>query len=331
MNSDSESLQNQLFRWLLAETALTSDDTSVECKENNGVENLTAKTTDLNSREEQLEWTPQTFQLGEIPTVQERFQAVLKRRLQIQIQNHPPLFPWETQVKEYPDYADNPSVSLVPAWGWAQAQASLNLPIDLPERVFRQLLEKCQALVTSSLPLGAKLVQAVESLFPNDPHTINDLAGLVLRTPYRSAASSLEVIPNLDSDYSELQPRQQMAVSLLAAKQLLDNLTLTISATNPVIERQWLSSAGAIALRVEYQSQGSLSQLCVRGNLPTKGSLKVVGNGTQAMAQSSAPGSLSLEITDNANASQPRQPYTLEVNLTEIDEKPLTFLILPTL
>ncbi|NJR18156.1 MAG: PatU [Calothrix sp. CSU_2_0] len=330
MNSDSESLQNQLIEWLLAEPALTQNDTSVECKENNGVENLTAKTTDSNSGEQQLEWTPQTFQLGEIPTVQERFQAVLKRRLQIQIQNHPPLFPWETQLKEYPDYADSPSVAMIPAWGWTQARTSLNLPIDLPERVFRQLLEKCQALVTSSLPLGAKLVQAVESLFPNDQHTINDLAGLVLRTPYRSA-DTLEAMPNLDSDYAELQPRQQMAVSLLAAKQLLENLTLPISATNPIVERQWLTSAGAIALKVEYQAQGSASKLCVRGDLPAKGTLKVVGSGTQAMAQSSAPGSLSVEVTYSTTALPTRQPFTLEINLTEIDEKPLTFLILPTL
>jgi hypothetical protein len=330
MNSDSESLQNQLIKWLLAEPAMTQNDTSVECKENNGVENLTAKTTDSNSGEQQLEWTPHTSQLGEIPTVQERFQAVLKRRLQIQIQNHPPLFPWETQLKEYPDYADSSSVAMIPVWGWTQARSSLNLPIDLPERVFRQLLEKCQALVTSSLPLGAKLVQAVESLFPNDQHTINDLAGLVLRTPYRSA-DTLEALPNLDSDYAELQPRQQMAVSLLAAKQLLDNLTLPISAASPVVERQLLTSAGAIALKVEYQAQGSASKLCVRGDLPAKGTLKVVGSGTEAMAQSSAPGSLGVEITYSTTASSTRQPYTLEINLTEIDEKPLTFLILPTL
>jgi hypothetical protein len=262
--------------------------------------------------------------------VQEHFQAVLKRRLQIQIQNHPPLFPWETQLKEYPDYTDNPSVAMIPAWGWMQARTSLNLPIDLPERVFRQLLEKCQALVTSSLPLGAKLVQAVESLFPDDQHTINDLAGLVLRTPYRSA-DTLETMPNLDSEYAELQPRQQMAVSLLAAKQLLDNLTLPISATNPLVERQWLTSAGAIALKVEYQSQGSVSKLCVRSNLPAKGILRVVGSGTEAMAQSSAPGSLSVEISYSATPSQPRQTYSLEIHLTELGEKPLTFLILPTL
>jgi hypothetical protein len=325
MNSDSESLQNQLFKWLLADDATPLEGTPVECKENNGVVNFTTVSPIASNGEQQLESIPQTFQLGEIPTVQERFQAVLKRRLQTQIQNHPPLFPWESQFRDYPDFIENPSMGLVPGWGFTQARASLNLPIDLPERIIRQLLEKCQALVTSSLPLGAKLVQAVESFFPNEQQTINDLASLVLRSPYRSA-SALKDVPNLDGDYSDLQPRQQMALSLMAAKQLLDNLTLPISATNAVVERQWLTSAGAINLKVEYQVQGKDAILCVQADLPTTGTLKVLGNGSSSMAQSSSAGCLSVEITCN----QPRQPYNLEVKLTGIDQQPLTFLILPT-
>jgi hypothetical protein len=324
MNSDSESLQNQLLKWLLADATPLAD-TTVECKENNGVVNFTAVSPIASNGKQQLESIPQTFQLGEIPTVQERFQAVLKRRLQTQIQDHPPLFPWESQFRDYPDFAENPSMGLVPNWGLTQARASLNLPIDLPERIIRQLLEKCQALITSSLPLGAKLVQAVESFFPNEQQTINDLASLVLRSPYRSA-SALQNVPNLDGDYSELQPRQQMALSLMAAKQLFDNLTLPISATNAVVERQWLTSAGAISLKVEYQPQGKDAILCVQADLPTTGTLKVLGNGSASMAQSSSPGCLSVEITCN----QPRQPYTLEVKLTGIDQQPLTFLILLT-
>jgi hypothetical protein len=325
MNSDSESLQNQLFRWLLAKYASESEDTSVECKENNGVvhQSNVAFTSQL---EQHPGWTPQNSQLGEIPTVQERFQAVLKRRLQIQIQNHPPLFPWETQLKEYPDYVDNPSVALVPTWGWSSSLNSLLLPIDLPERIFRQLLEKCQALVTSSLPLGTKLVQAVESLFPNEEQSINNLAGLVLRTPYRSA-STLEAMPSLDGDYFSLQSSQQMAISLMAAKQLLDNLTLPVSATNPVVKRQWLTDVGVINMHVEYLNYGAEAKLCVQVDLPTQGNIKVANAATTAMAQSSRDGSLSVEII----CVSPRQPYTLEIKLTEIDQQPLTFLILPTM
>jgi hypothetical protein len=258
--------------------------------------------------------------------VQERFQAVLKRRLQSQIQNHPPLFPWEAQLIEYPECLDNPSIELVPVWGWAAQQSKLNLPIPLPERVFQQLLEKCQALVASSVPLGAKLVAAVESLFPEDSQALNDLAGLVLRTPYRSV-NALETMPNLESGYPDLQPPQQMALSLLAAKQLLENLTLPISATNPVVERQWLTSAGVLTLKVEYQTQAEVTKLKVQSELPSKGIVKLLGDASQAIADSSSPGCLSVELHN----TQPNQTYTLEVELKEIDQRPLLFVIVPTM
>ncbi|GAB1538893.1 hypothetical protein NUACC21_15570 [Scytonema sp. NUACC21] len=261
-----------------------------------------------------------------IPTVQERFQAVLKRRLQIQIENHPPLFPWETQLTDYPDYVDKPSVDLVPVWGWTAQQLKLNLPILLPEKVFQLLLEKCLALVSSSLPLGAKLVQAVDSLFPGEPEIINDLAGLVLRSPYRSV-DALETMPTLESNYSDLQPRQQMALSLMAAKQLLENLTLPVSSDEPVVERQWLTEAGVLNLRVEYESQeGQVTKLRVEGDLPGSGILNLRGEGSQAMAETSTPGCLSVELND----MQPNQTYTLEVELQEINQKPLLFVIVPT-
>lgn len=257
--------------------------------------------------------------------MQERFQAVLKRRLKDHIQNHPPLFPWETQLVDYPDYVDNQLMALVPVWGWAAQQSRLNLPIPLPEKIFQQLLEKCQVLLVSSLPLGTKLVQVVEGFFPNDSQTLNDLASLVLRSPYRSV-DSLESMPNLDSSYSDLQPHQQMALSLLAAKQLLDNLTLPISATNPVVERQWLASVGVITLKVEYQSQGDKALLQVQGELPAKGVLKLTSDTSQAMAQSSSPGRLSVEL-----CCALYRTYTLEVELKEIDGQPLLFVITPTM
>ncbi|UBF29401.1 hypothetical protein K9N68_17125 [Kovacikia minuta CCNUW1] len=41
------------------------------------------------------------FELGEIPAVQDRFYSLLKQRLQTEIQQNPPLFPWETEVNDY--------------------------------------------------------------------------------------------------------------------------------------------------------------------------------------------------------------------------------------
>ncbi|MBD2726158.1 PatU [Nostoc sp. FACHB-892] len=321
MNSDSESLQSQCLGWLLTDHVKNTEQ-SVECEENDGVKNLHNEATASKSSEPKLGGTPQTFKLGEIPTVQDRFQAVLKRRLQIQVQEHPPLFPWETQLIDYPDFVDEPSMTLVPSWGWMVQQSKLNLPRALPERVFQQLLEKCQAMVTSSVPLGAKLVQVVENFFPNESQALNDIAGLVLRSTYRSV-STLETIPNIQSDYSDLQPRQQMALSLLAAKQLLENLTLPLSATSPVVERQWLTTVGNLDIRVEYQSVGKLTKLLVQAELPVKGTLALRGSGTLAMATSSTSGYLSVEL----DCEQLCPTYTLEVEFPEIDQQPLLFVI----
>jgi hypothetical protein len=321
MNSDSESLQSQCIGWLLTDDVKNTDP-SVECKENDGVKNLHNEATASKSSEPKLGGTPQTFQLGEIPTVLDRFQAVLKNRLQIQAQDHPPLFPWETQLIEYPDFVDEPSMTLVPTWGWMVQQSKLKLPCPLPERVFQQLLEQCQALVTSSVPLGAKLVQVVENFFPDESQALNDIAGLVLRSTYRSA-STLETIPNIQSDYSDLQLRQQMALSLMAAKQLLENLTLPLSVTSQVVERQWLTTVGNLNIKVEYQSVGKLTKLLVQAELPVKGTLTLRGSGTLAMATSSTPGYLSVEL----GCEQLNPTYTLEVEFPEIDQQPLLFVI----
>ncbi|MEH2416347.1 PatU [Nostoc sp.] len=325
MNSDSESLQHQCLDWLLTDN-VKNNEQSVECEENDGAENLLKEATASKSSQPKLGGTPQTFQLGEIPTVQDRFQAVLKRRLQIQVQEHPPLFPWETQLIDYPDFVDEPSMTLVPSWGWMVQQSKLNLPTRLPERVFQQLLEQCQALVTSSVPLGAKLVQVVENFFPNESQALNDIAGMVLRSTYRSV-NTVETMPSIQSDYSDLQPRQQMALSLLAAKQLLENLTLPLSATSPVVERQWLTSVGALNIRVEYQSLGKLTKLLVQAELPVKGTLTLRGSGTLAMTTSSTSGYLSVEL----GCEQLHPTYTLEVEFPEIDQQSLLFVISPTI
>jgi hypothetical protein len=324
MNSDSESLQHQLLAWLTAENAATNNHLLVDCEENQGVKNLDTQTAASRSGDFKSQWMPHTFQLGEIPTVQERFQAVLKRRLKVQIENHPPIFPWESQLTEYPECIDTRAVELVPAWGWTAQQHKLNLPTLLPERIFQQLLEKCQALLGSSLPIGAKLVQAVENFFPEDSQTLNDLAGLVLRSTYRSG-DTLESMTNLEDSYSDMQPPQQMALSLMAAKQLLDYLTVPISASSPVVERQWLTSMGVVNLKLEYHCQQG--NLRISAELPTKGILKLKGDGSQAMAQSTSPGCLSVELS----YTRLNQTYTLEVNLDAIDEQPLLFVIIPTM
>ncbi|AFY54151.1 hypothetical protein Riv7116_1593 [Rivularia sp. PCC 7116] len=322
MNSDTESLQNQLLAWLLAEDASTEEDFLVESEEINGAKTNSANTASTSGASES-ELMPYPFQLGEIPAVQKRFQAVLKRRLQNQIQDNPPLFPWESQLVDYPDYVDSPSIAWVPAWGWAAQQSKLSLPIPMPEKVFQQLLAKCQELLTFPVPLGAKLVGAVESLFPNEPQTLNDLAGMVLRSPYRSA-DTLEKSTTLEGSFSDLQPRQQMALSLLAAKQLLENLTVTIDAAQNVVEKQWLTDVGNVTLRIKYYQ--AAGKLLVEAQLPQQGTLKLGKDDLQVCAESSVSGSVNLEL----NSVHQGATYTLAVELQEMDTQPLTFAIVPT-
>ncbi|MBD2439188.1 PatU [Nostoc sp. FACHB-110] len=323
MNSDSESLKNQLLTWLLADTD-TSETNLVEFKENDGVDNSPEQAATFASGAPKLGGKPQNFKLGDIPTVQDRFQAIIKHRLQTEIENQPPLFPWETQMMEYPERLEEQLLTLVPAWGWKAQQYKLNLPITLPEEVFRELLEKCQTLLTASLPLGAKLVQAVESFFPQESHALNDIAGLVLRSTYRSA-DVLDQKLTIENDYPDLQPRQQMALSLMAAKQLLENLSLPVTPNSPVVERQWFTSEGLLTLRVEYQSRGKQTQLQVQADLPTKGILTLRADGTLAMAQSSSAGCLNVELS----CQEFNPTYTLEVEFPEIDQQPLLFVINP--
>ncbi|MEM7553800.1 MAG: PatU [Cyanobacteria bacterium P01_A01_bin.84] len=325
MNRDSESLQHQLLSWLAADDASIGEYTWVKCKENHGLKDSSDKVAACKSGAFESELTPQHLQLGEIPTVQERFQAVLKRRLQKQIQNHPPLFPWETRLAEYPEYIDNPCLALVPSWGWMAQQTKLNLPVLLPEKVFGQLLEKCQALLASSLPLGAKLVQAVESVFPQEqPQALNDIAGLVLRTPYRSV-DTLEAMPSMESDYSDLAAPQQIALSLLAAKQLIENMTLAISPANPVLERAWETSAGALTLQVEYFEEEDGTKLQVNGNLPAVGYLKLRTSQSHIEVQSDSQGNLNL-VLDNPQLDR---AYMLEIECPEVEEKSLQLVIIP--
>ncbi|MDM9380712.1 PatU [Chlorogloeopsis sp. ULAP01] len=322
MNSDSESLQNYFLSWLLTDSDNPRDFNKVERKDTHGAENPLQRATAFPSSSQESELKLQNFRLGEIPTVQERFQAVLKRRLQSQTESQPPLFPWETQITDYPEYLDEPAVVLVPTWGWAAQQSNLDLPILLPDSIFRQLLDKCQALITSSSLLGPKLIQAVENFFPNEFQTLNNLAGVVLTGATRSKKIKL---PSLAGDYADLQPRQQMLLSLLAAKQLLESLTLYVSNTEPLV-RQWLTSLGVLNLSVEYQLQGQVGTLRVQGDLPSKGSIKIQGNGSQIKAQSSTPGCLSVEL----GGVQLNQTYTLTIELKEIDQQPLSFVIIPT-
>jgi hypothetical protein len=229
--------------------------------------------------------------------VQDRFHAILKRRLQAEIQRNPPLFPWETEVTDY-DYEQAES-------SWMTQLRTMNLPLALPEPVLAELLGQCRRVVQLSLLEGAKLVQAVEALFPGHEQDLNSLAGVVLLGASRSAALTQDDLPE---SFETASPHQRMVLSMLVAKQLLDTLTVKVSATQPTAERQWMTEAGLLTLETSYQSQGE-GGLKVQGRVPCAASLVLRSGEVETQASRLDPGYLSVELL----GLQPNQTYPLEV------------------
>jgi hypothetical protein len=241
---------------------------------------------------------------GDIPAVQDRFYALLKHRLQSEIQQNPPRFPWEQTALEYRD-----EVVLAPVMGvdlrslWLAQLRRLTLPVALPDRVLVQLLEQCQNLAASSLKEGAKLVKAVESLFPEEGVALNQLAGLVMVSPVRGGASLQERLAaetggDLPTSYDDALPTQQMVLSLLAAREILSALTLTASAKVAPASYEWMTEVGALQLQVEARTDLSALSLRVQVKLPTAGQVELDADGHRAMSERSESGSVTVELTD---------------------------------
>ncbi|MBD2088459.1 PatU [Microcoleus sp. FACHB-1515] len=248
-----------------------------------------------------------SFQSGDT-TVQDRFQTVIKRRLRAEIERNPPRFPWETGAYRYDDL---PEASV-----WAAQLQQLNLPIALPEPVLARLFEQCQAAAQSTLREGAKLVQAVESLFPGETQALNQLAAIVMASPARGISSPLRGAA-YPSDYETASPTQQMTLSLLAARTILESLSLTVSSDAPA-SRQWLTTVGAVVLEVSYDAV--TQRLHLTAQLPIAGSLRLQGSQAQTSAQRDSAGLVSITL-----ANPDDQPYQLEVVLS--DAEPLHFAV----
>ncbi|MEG4454913.1 hypothetical protein [Microcoleus sp. N9_A1] len=274
---------------------------------------------------------PQT--IGEIPTVQDRFQTLLKERLRAEIESNPPLFPWETEFKSYDhDYPDDVAPQWVPPLHlWTPQLQNIRwgrLPIPIAQGVFAQLLEPCQELVMSSLREGSKLVRAVDGLFPGQSQELNKLAGLVLMGAARGiTASEVEDLPN----YSEATTDQQMLMSLLAAREIIESLTLNCPVNQPPVSREWLTALGSLTLSAQYLSNRNTEPprpcLRVECEFPGGGSLELKGGDAEATAQRPNSGHLSVELFD----PQPDKTYALEVKFQNFDTRPLMFAIRPTL
>ena len=281
---------------------------------------------DFQTREEdELACDSTPYHLGDMPTVQNRFQAILKRRLKSEIERRPPLFPWETDLSDYePDLSDARAGSLVPPVRlWMPQLFNLTLPVTLPENVLAQLLDACSEAVYSRRQLGAKLVHAVENLFPDQFGALNQLAGMVLLYPSRSG----ERLQVSAGSYDCASTEQKMTLALLAAKEIISALTVPISPTQTPVERQWQTTAGIVSVQAEYQMQDGVFKLRVMARLPRGGSLTLRTPQASASTQRTYPGYLSVESFD----LQPNQTYLLEIRFHDSEQTPLIFSICPTM
>ncbi|NEP09950.1 MAG: hypothetical protein F6K14_06955 [Symploca sp. SIO2C1] len=279
-----------------------------------------------------------------MPTVQDRFEALLKRRIQFEIERRPPLFPWETEISDYESDSVRSSYSegkvlrafpetvagdfVPPIRLWMPQLSNLTLPISIPENVLGQLLNACSEAMSSQRQLGAKLVNAVENLFPNQLPMLNQMAGMVLisSSPARGGSTSLEPLQSLPSSYEDAAAEQKMLLALLAAKEIISTLTVSVSSTQTPVERQWETAAGVVRVKAEYQMAEGVPLLHVISYLPKGGSLALQTPELSATAQRAYPGYLSVELFD----LQPNQTYPLEIRFHDSQQTPLVFSIYPT-
>jgi hypothetical protein len=346
MNRDPEDIQKQILHLLqdLLPTVSRRDAEEVHQALNHDAMLNSAHSSDSqtpptsstvgNSGLERSLYRESLFKLGELPAVQDRFHALLKNRLQSEIQKNPPLFPWETEGYDYEaiyagaTIADDvalPDRGAVPAWVWMRHLENLHLPVALPETVVAQLLNRCQTVVRSTLREGAKLVQAVEEFFPEQSQSLNYLAGLVMTSPARSGSAT--AMPAIGADFpatfEQAALPQQMVLSLLAAREILTSLTVSVSRSQPIVEREWMTDLGMLSLRAVYSWDANFTSVRIQVNLPSGGSLVLQGPEAQAIAQRPNTGYLSVELFE----PQIDQPYALDVQLAAHEQAPLTFVV----
>lgn len=266
---------------------------------------------------------------GENFTVKHHVYALLKRRLRTEIARKPPLFPWEKEIQDYPlDYADCAEVEMVPAIFWEAQLRDFQWPVALPTSVMAVLIERAQAAIQTSMKSGLKLVQVVETLFPNEAQTLNHLAGAVLMSPNRSGLSSLSVA-ELPPSYETAAPMQQMVLSLLAARDLLNTLTFQLSSEQPILERQWQTSVGEIKLQMRYAPQ----QLAIEVELPTGGQIRLMNSASEECDRNPDTAVLSTQREDagtlNLTLATPQNPslHYFDLILSTSESSPIRFAI----
>lgn len=250
------------------------------------------------------------FDPGDHPVVQTHFEALVKRRLSQNIAQHPPLFPWEDSLQDYPDQMRaEPDLTTL----WLDHLRNLEVPAGFPEAMLVDLFGHCQRVASHTQQLGRQLVDAVEALFPNQPQDLAYVAGLVAQPQARS--TSTEAIGPVD--YRTADRQQQIALTMLTARSIFEALSMVVSPLTPSETRTWNTTSGPLMVTVTRLSDVLLE---VRATLPGAGAITLTGLADVLTADRSTPGDLILQLA----YPQPQTAYTLAVTLGNI-AMPLRF------
>ncbi len=263
--------------------------------------------------------------------MQERFHFLIKQRLMSEYEKSPFLFPWESELCEYPANVADPISAAYTAPGaapslWNQHLSSLKVPGLLPQPVLNALFKRCQEIALSPIKQGVQLVRAVEALFPAQGAMLEPIADIVLVPTYRSdnetQSAVLEQITQLADDYDSASPEQQIALSMMAAQEILGAMTLSLSAQKLEDSREWLTAHGLLRLSASYVAGSTDSQLIIKAVLPEGGQVRLWDGNVEKRALRSQPGSLDL----NWGSISSEKMYLLEVSLSS-EETLLKFVI----
>lgn len=234
----------------------------------------------------------ESLDLGEGFMMEDRFYALLKRRMRAEIEAKPPLFPWESEVLDYEDVTV----------AWLPQLQAIQLPVALPEPLLQQLFVQCQDLVQTVHQSGRQLVQSVQALLSASVLSQTDLPTLAQAVALGSSRDDGSVPTYLlgsqtPATYQGATPQQQAIIALLAARQLLQQLTLVVSPQLPRTGRTWDTEVGLLEMTATYwepiPTQGTLD-LWV--DLPVGGSLVCQAGDRTFQVNRATPGSLHLVV-----------------------------------
>ncbi|TAF50083.1 MAG: hypothetical protein EAZ61_13380 [Oscillatoriales cyanobacterium] len=267
--------------------------------------------------------------VGDIPTVQTRFNALIERRLRIEIEKNLPLFPWETSILDYEtETAQDETVQL----SWLRRLQQIELPIRLPDHTLTSIFMRCQELARQPLQEGLQIVRAIEHLFPNSDRWLHELTGTFLHeATVRDGFSLKERIIDLTRNTSPHSPRsfddasvpQQAFLSMLAAREILQELRFDLTPQTPRLERCWQLEEGDLSLMVEAVQCDAGMAIHVVCEVPAACTVRVFDDHDTAIASCDHASELHLNL-QNITLNQ---LYTLEINSGQPHTVPLQFAI----